>query len=89
LLPGDLWPRAVSRLVSYPAPPLVPVGVIPGLGFRMTFNSQSGDSYWLQTSTDLETWNNWTNFAGTGQQLEFTDPAALLAPHKFYRIQVQ
>jgi len=89
LLPGDTWPRALSRLVRYPPPPLVPVGMLPGLGFRITFNSENGESYYLRTSADLRTWDTWLSFDGTGQQLAFTDPAALSAAQRFYRVQYQ
>lgn len=89
VLSNDLWPRALSRLVRYPPPPLVPVGMMANLGFRFTFNSESGEAYSIRSSTNLMTWRDWTNFAGTGGQLSFTDPEALQAPKMFYRVQYQ
>lgn len=82
---GDTWPRALSRLVSYPPPALHPDGLVPGFGFGMSLDSLNKQSYWLQTSTNLQTWQDWRGFIGTGQRMFFTDPAALLEPRKFYR----
>ena len=55
----------------------------------MAFNSENGESYQLQRSTDLVNWGTWETFDGTGQQLLFTDPSSLFSPRAFYRVQYQ
>jgi uncharacterized delta-60 repeat protein len=89
LLANDTWPRALSRMIPNLPPPLVPVGMMLGVGFTISFNSETGALYSLETSTNLTAWNNWSNFTGNGQQLFFTDPASLSAPNKFYRVRYQ
>jgi uncharacterized delta-60 repeat protein len=89
LLPSDVWPRALTHLVPYFPPPLYPVGLLPGIGFEMTFRSESGRSYWLQSSGDLTSWQNLSGFQGTGGQMTLTDPGALLLSKHFYRVVYQ
>src|SRR5262249_28874437 len=86
LLPGDVWPRALTHLIPYLPPPLSPVGLMPGIGFEMRFQSENGQAYWLQSSADLKTWFNLSGFQGTGGQMTLTDPGALLLSRRFYRV---
>jgi uncharacterized delta-60 repeat protein len=89
LLPGDVWPRGLTRLMDYLPPPLRAVGLLSGTGFEMTFNSESGRTYWLQTSADLQTWQNSQSIQGTGARMTLTDPAALSLGKRFYRVVYQ
>jgi uncharacterized delta-60 repeat protein len=89
LLSGDVWPRALTHVVAFLPPPLYPVGLLPGIGFEMTFRSEAGQSYWLQSSADLKSWQNLIGFEGPGGQMTLTDPGALLLTKRFYRVVYQ
>ncbi len=84
-MPGDVWPRALTRLVAYPAPLLQPRGMLLGLGFSMALDTLSNVSYRLETSADLQTWQPWLVFQGDGGTKLVSDPASLSLPQRFYR----
>ena len=83
---AGIWPNALSRLVPYPPPPLLSGVLISGTRFGISFNSESGRSFWLQTSSDLMSWSNWAQFGGTGNSLFFTDAVPAGLRQKFFRV---
>jgi hypothetical protein len=89
LAPGEIWPRALSRLTEYLPPPLQPEGILSGFGFRMSVQTLPGAAYRLQVSTDLKDWQDWFGFQGNGETMSITDPAALHSPKKYYRVGFQ
>ncbi len=88
-LPGETWPRALSHLTRFPPPPVQPAGGVSPAGFDLILDTTYGQAYWLQTSSDLMTWENWINFTGTGQPITVNDSAATNATKKFYRLKYQ
>lgn len=89
LLPGDSWPRALSRLTDYAQPALQSRGMLSGFGFSMSLDTLVGQAYRLQISPDLKTWQDWYYFRGTGGPMWVSDPASLNKPQQFYRATFQ
>jgi uncharacterized delta-60 repeat protein len=89
MVPGASWPNPLSRLVGYPPPTLYAQGLLSGSRFGMGFNSESGQSYWLQASPDLVTWTNWLQIQGTGNPMFFTDSVSAILTRNFYRVVYQ
>ena len=83
LVAGNVWPRAISRLISYP-PALYPVGTNPLL--ILGFRSEPGQSYWLQTSLDLKNWSNDRSLEGTGDQMLLEMTVSPGPGQRFFRL---
>lgn len=63
----------------------VPVMTESPLGVTIQFPSVAGNSYRLESSTDLTTWTP-VHITADGTSTEYLDPAALTAERKFYRV---
>jgi hypothetical protein len=57
---------------------------LPDGSFQLTLIGQTNQSYTLEVSTNLATWNDWTNVAPVSFSTPLTDPAAAHDPHRFY-----
>ena len=51
----------------------------------LTFSSALGDSFRLETSTNLTTWQPLATLTATNQPLQFTDPSATAETLRYYR----
>jgi hypothetical protein len=51
----------------------------------LTLNSALGDSFRLETSTNLTTWQPLANLTATNQPLQFTDTSATAQTRRYYR----
>ena len=84
---------AGTPLAFAPAPPVAPVlalGLVGG-SVELTFNSQPGHTYQVQSRIDVAsgTWSNeGTAVTGTGAPLKFTQPLSATGS-KFFRVVVQ
>ena len=58
----------------------------PGHGFGLTLQGNAGEGYVVQTSTNLVEWSKATDGIIYGNEVEWTDPDALLVPVRFYRL---
>ena len=77
----------VARLIGEAPPPLQLTLVIPGPGqVKLVFNSQPGQRYLIQATTDLLNWADVTTVTATGYTTEITDPAAAGFLFRFYRV---
>lgn len=71
--------RSVQRAVSQPT-------MFPDGSFGMTLNTETGLTYRVQASTDMETWTNLATLTPTNFNAEFIDPTATNLPFRFYRL---
>ena len=60
--------------------------LLPNDAFTFTVTATPGLSYDIQTSSDLVNWVVATNVLPSGNQFQFTDPAVIATPGKFYRV---
>ncbi len=51
----------------------------------LTLSSALGDSFWLETSTNLTTWQSLVPLTTTNHPLQFTDPSAPAEAFRYYR----
>jgi hypothetical protein len=91
------WTKALNYLLFLPAvaepPPAVRLGnlQLDPTGFRVSFPSESGRAYTLETSDRLDTPGSWTTAdtaTGDGQPIELTDPAPS-GDVRFYRVRTE
>lgn len=57
----------------------------PNGDVALTLSSALGDSFWLETSTNLITWQALANLTATNQPLQFTDTSAPAETFRYYR----
>jgi hypothetical protein len=55
-------------------------------GFKMNLEAPLGFNYIIQTSTNLTSWQPWTNFTSTSLPFSFKDLAATNYSRRFYRV---
>ncbi|MGH7942153.1 MAG: hypothetical protein ACREFR_13890, partial [Limisphaerales bacterium] len=74
-----------DQLDYYPTPhPFLSRGTwLPGDGFQFRLGGTSGESYILEGSTNFVHWT--PLFTNSATLYDFTDPNALIYPHRFYR----
>jgi hypothetical protein len=87
------WPdgrRAFARntvtVSTAASPQLSAPQKLSGGGFAFTLAGSPSTAYWIQTSTDLMSWQTLaTNTLPAGGSMQVTDPSGLGAGRKFYR----
>ena len=72
-----------------PAAALATLRQLPQGGMEIQFQSGSGRSYHLQSSTNLLDWVELTTLTGTGLPLSYLDHRSTSTPQRFYRIRVE
>jgi hypothetical protein len=88
------WGSTLGGLTAVAAP--LPRVLQSGLGtgakgreFSLTFSSVEGFSYSVQTSGDLQTWQNSRSFTGTGGPIgysESSEPGQAMPDRRYYRV---
>ncbi len=77
--------RMGSPVVRMQCPASTRSSEIQTEGFGLSMSVASGLSYRIQTSTDLSTWTDLTNFTAPGLTFSFLDEGATNLPRRFYR----
>ena len=78
--------NSFTVIIKLPNPPQLTSSTSAANGFQFTLNTISNTTWRIDASTNLSTWLPiFTNLAGTGGTLQFTDLLATNFPHRFYR----
>jgi hypothetical protein len=91
----DTYTQSTNRnfsLLITPLPPArpnlsAPVRLASGQ-FRFTVNGMAGQNYTLQVSSNLVNWSSLVTITSPGSSFNITDPNAVNANSRFYRIMV-
>ena len=86
LVPGEIWPRAVTRLIEYPSPSIAVDRLPNAQSLKLSFSLAAGIHYCVQTSGDLASWNNWKNIVGIIGRIELEDSLTDSGEAKYYRV---
>jgi len=79
-------PVVQSFSVALPDNTLVGLGFQNNSGFQMAFYGMAGSNYAVQASSNLLSWQPFTNFILTDSPFYFSDPTATNSGARFYRI---
>ncbi|MHB8520886.1 MAG: immunoglobulin domain-containing protein [Limisphaerales bacterium] len=71
-----------------PAQPRLAGKIVSGGQFQLTFTSEVGRTYVVQTSTDLLHWADLPPLTATSNTLQFIDSTMATASNRFYRVRV-
>lgn len=80
-------PVALTVASSFfqPPPPQTQSG-IPDTGFTLSLGLETGRAFRVQGSTDMQRWQDLTNFTSSSMALQFIDAAATNFSRRFYRV---
>ncbi|HEY5504943.1 MAG TPA: hypothetical protein VIK28_07275 [Sedimentisphaerales bacterium] len=75
-----------SFFVTPPDNTIVSPQRLPNGSFQLAFYGLTSSNYTIKTSTNLITWQIFTNFTGSNMLFYFNDPAATNFKQRFYRV---
>ena len=77
--------RTFKVIVAQPAGLKLAVELRDGPQIQLQLSGDVGQTYLIESSTDLRNWQTFTNFVSTAPVTVFDEPAPLPASQRFYR----
>ena len=71
--------RAIQRGIQTPS-------ITPDGSFAMVLNVETGRTYHVESSTDLASWSELTNFVSDSHSFQLRDPGITNSPQRYYRL---
>ncbi|HIF79639.1 MAG TPA: hypothetical protein EYQ05_03545, partial [Gammaproteobacteria bacterium] len=56
--------------------------------FGMSFNTEKGDQYVIESTLDFDKWNTVETLDGTGQTVKFVELREIYYPQQYYRVRL-